>query len=106
MMQCRLSETMLTVVSKYQHSVSMHLTLYRFLAYGLAVVLLQGISPEETGALAGHDYVLIGILGLYTLLKVLRPLRWNDTGSATYALLGGDTLVCTCTRRRVRPHNL
>ena len=70
------------------------LPLYRFFAYGLAVVLFQVVSLENEDALSGQDYAMLSGFGVYTLFKVLGPLCWREEGAMTYVMLGGDVLVC------------
>ena len=80
--------------TRYEFKTLLLLSFYRFLAYGLAVVLIQGASLESEEEISRQDYSLIIGFGVYTLLKVLVPLRWRAKGSMTYVLLGGDVLVC------------
>lgn len=77
----------------YERNLFLFLSFYRFLAYGLAVILIQAMSLEGSGVITGKHYALIVGLGIYSLLKVLAPLRWRATGGVTYALLAGDVLV-------------
>ena len=69
------------------------LSSYRFLAYGLAVVLIQVVSLDRGIALSREDYILLSGIGIYTLFKVLGPLRWREERAMTYVMLGGDFLV-------------
>jgi hypothetical protein len=71
------------------------LSLYRFLAYGLAVVLVQVVPLGEDGTLSGQDYTLLNGFGVYTLFKILGPLRWKKEGAITFIMLGGDLLLST-----------
>jgi signal transduction histidine kinase len=61
---------------------------YRFAAFWLAVILIQVVPGPE--ALGGQEYFILSLVGVYTLLKVLSPMRWRETGSETYILLAGD----------------
>ncbi len=79
---------------RYERDIFLFLSLYRFLAYGLAVVLIQVVSLGEEDAFSRQDYVLLSSFGVYTLVKVLGPLRWREEGVITYVVLGGDLLVC------------
>ena len=61
---------------------------YRFAAFWLAVILIQVVpGPEILGL---QEYIILTLVGVYTLLKVLSPMRWRETGSETYILLAGD----------------
>ena len=76
----------------YERDIYLFLSLYRFFAYGLAVVLIQALQTEDT-ALGLQTYLLLGTVGVYTLLKVIGPLRWWQMDPMTYIVLGGDLLV-------------
>jgi len=81
--------------TKYEKEAYQFLATYRFLSYALAVMFTQVVpvlgSPEipET-----QLYIIIGILGFYTILKVFSPLRWRERGVMTYLILVGDFLIC------------
>lgn len=79
---------------KYERDIFLFLSLYRFLAYGLAVVLIQVVGVENLEELSAQDYALLSGFGVYTLFKILGPLRWREEGAMTYVMLGGDLLVC------------
>ena len=63
---------------RYEREIYLFLSLYRFFAYGLAVVLIQAL-PGRQDPLGTGTYLLLGGMGVYTLLKVLGPLRWRET---------------------------
>jgi hypothetical protein len=44
-------------------------------------------GPEVLGQ---QEYFILTLVGIYTLLKVLSPMRWRETGNETYILLAGD----------------
>lgn len=76
----------------YERDIYLFLSLYRFFAYGLAVVLIQVVpGVAEIGL---QTYLLLASVGVYTLIKVVGPLRWWDRDPMTYVVLGGDLLVC------------
>ncbi|MCZ6890918.1 MAG: sensor histidine kinase [Chloroflexi bacterium] len=82
--------------SRYERNIFLFLSLYRFLAYGLAVVLIQTVPlGGEEDTLSGQDYTLLSGFGVYTLFKILGPLRWREEGLMTYIMLGGDLLLAT-----------
>ena len=80
---------------RYERNIFLFLSLYRFLAYGLAVVLIQVVPLGEDGTLSRQDYTLLSGFGVYTLFKILGPLRWREEGAMTYIMLGGDLLLST-----------
>ena len=78
----------------YDRTIHTFLSLFRFFSYILAVLLIQAIplNTPETPAL--EAYILIGCVGIYTLVKVFSRFHWNRENVTTYVILGGDTLVC------------
>ena len=60
---------------RYERDIFLFLSLYRFLTYGLAVVLIQVVGVESLEELSAQDYALLSGFGVYTLFKVLGPLR-------------------------------
>lgn len=77
----------------YADTLHQLLSVYRFLAYGLAVVLIQ-VLPISQGQDVDRDtLVVLSLLGVYTFLKVFSPVRWRETSLATYVVLGGDVVV-------------
>ena len=82
------------MTTKYERDIYLFLSLYRFLAYGLAVILIQGVALDTGFDTPLRNFVLISAVGVYSLLKVLGPLRWWRQDSSTYIVLGGDALVC------------
>ncbi|RLC91593.1 MAG: hypothetical protein DRI39_10095 [Chloroflexi bacterium] len=78
----------------YEAIASLFLALYRFFTYLLAVLLVQVIpldTPREPDA---QVYVILGLVALYTLLKVFSPLLWQQRYPLTHVVLGFDTLAC------------
>lgn len=76
----------------YERDIYLFLSLYRFFAYALAVVLIQ-VVPGAATDLGNQEYLLLGTVGLYTLAKVMGPLRWWRADPMTYIVLWGDLLV-------------
>ncbi|MFC1953040.1 sensor histidine kinase [Chloroflexota bacterium] len=77
--------------SRYEKEAYQFLAVYRFLAYALAVLFSQ------VGPLLGAEaipplqlYIILGTLGVYSLLRVFSPLRWREKASMTYLILIGD----------------
>ncbi len=76
----------------YERDIYLFLSLYRFFAYALAVVLIQ-VVPGAATDLGNQEYLLLGSVGVYTLAKVMGPLRWWRADPMTYIVLWGDLLV-------------
>ena len=81
------------MASKYERDIYLFLSLYRFFAYGLVVILIQGIQLDTVSGPPFRSYVLLSVVGIYSLLKVLGPLRWWRQDSSTYVVLGGDAVA-------------
>jgi signal transduction histidine kinase len=81
---------------KYEKEAYQFLAFYRFLSYALAVMFTQvGSTPLITTTMPEAQlYIILGILGGYTLLRVFSPLRWRERGLMTYLILIGDFLLC------------
>ncbi len=79
--------------SRYEKEAYQFLAVYRFLGYALAVLFSQ-VSPIMAAMPAVQLYIILGMLGVYTALKVFSPLRWQARGAMTYLILGGDFLLC------------
>ena len=79
--------------TKYERDIYLFLSLYRFFAYGLAVILIQGVQLDSDSGPPFRSYVLLSVVGIYSLLKVLGPLRWWRQDSSTYVVLGGDAIA-------------
>ena len=82
------------MADKYQRDIYVFLSLYRFFAYGLAVILFQRVPGFVLSDVGERDNLVLAVIGVYTLLKVLGPLRWWRADPATYVVLGGDAVVC------------
>jgi len=81
--------------TRYEKEAYQFLAVYRFLSYALAVMFTQ-IVPV-LGALtmsALQLYIVLGTLGVYSLLRVFSPLRWRERSAITYLILVGDFLLC------------
>ena len=81
---------------KYEKEAYQFLAVYRFLAYGLAVMFTQ-IGPSQLIVMRityPQMYIILGTLGVYSLLRVFSPLRWREKSTITYLILAGDFLLC------------
>ncbi|MBN1643516.1 MAG: sensor histidine kinase [Dehalococcoidales bacterium] len=81
--------------TKYERQSFQFLSLYRFISYALAVMFTQ-VSPAIGVVQMPEDQVIIILtaLGVYTLLRVFSPLRWQERSLITYVILAGDFVVC------------
>lgn len=82
--------------ARYEKEAYQFLSFYRFLAYALAVMFTQiGPSPLVMTRISNLQiYIILGTLGIYSLLRVFSPLRWREKGTMTYLILAGDFLLC------------
>ncbi|MFC2056288.1 ATP-binding protein [Chloroflexota bacterium] len=82
--------------TRYEKEAYQFLAVYRFLAYALAVMFTQ-IGPSTlitTVVPALQLYIILAILGIYSVLKVFSPLSWHERSMMTYLILMGDFLLC------------
>lgn len=82
--------------TRYERETYQFLAVYRFLAYALAVMFTQiGPSPLIMTTIPPLElYIILGILAIYTVLRVFSPLSWRARSPMTYLILGGDFLLC------------
>jgi signal transduction histidine kinase len=76
----------------YERKIYQLLSLYRLFAFAMATLILFLFSPAEISS--DWQYLLFGLVGLYTLFKSLSPLRIYDRDSWTYFIIGGDIAAC------------
>jgi len=81
--------------TRYEKEAYQFLATYRFLSYALAVMFTQVgpavVAPKMPPV---QLYIILGTLGVYTILRVFSPLRWRERGTMTYLILIGDFLLC------------
>ena len=84
------------MLSRYEKEAYQFLAVYRFLAYALAVMFTQiGPSPLIMTTVPEMEiYIILAILGIYTVLRVFSPLSWRERSPMTFLILGGDLLLC------------
>jgi signal transduction histidine kinase len=80
------------ILSQWQARISLVPSAYRWLALGIASAQIF-LFPSAYFSLTPPLYLIIAV-GVYTLLKTLRPLRWQERASLTLVLLGLDIVVC------------
>ena len=81
--------------TRYEKEAYQFLSLYRFLSYALAVMFTQVVPVLSTPTMPDLQlYIVLGVLGAYTILRVFSPLRWRKQSPMTYLILIGDFLLC------------
>ena len=79
---------------RYEKEAYQFLAVYRFLSYALAVMFSQVVPAISAPMPAVQLYIILGTLGIYTILRVFSPLRWRERGMMTYLILIGDFVLC------------
>lgn len=80
---------------RYEKEAYQFLAVYRFLSYALAVMFTQVESTLITPVVPEEQmYIILGVLGIYTVLRVFSPLRWRERSTMTYLILLGDFVLC------------
>ncbi len=72
---------------RYESTIHQFLYVYRFFTFAIAVVLTQVIPLIMGKTPVFQTYSILIMLGLYTLLKVLSPIRWRQKEPLTYVIL-------------------
>ena len=80
------------ILSRWQDRISLVPSAYRWLALGIASAQIF-LFPSAYYSLTPPLYLIIAV-GIYTLLKTLRPLRWQERTSITLVLLSLDIVIC------------
>ena len=81
--------------TRYEREAYQFLAVYRFLSYALAVMFTQVVPAVVAPKMPPVQlYIILGTLGVYTILRVFSPLRWRERGTMTYLILVGDFLLC------------
>jgi len=78
---------------RYEREAYQFLAVYRFLAYALAVLFSQ-VAPLMSRMPPVQLYIILSTLGVYSILRVFSPLRWQARGAMTYLILVGDFILC------------
>ena len=62
--------------TRYEREAYQFLATYRFLSYALAVMFTQVVPGLSAPAMSAIQlYIILGVLGVYTILKVFSPLH-------------------------------
>lgn len=78
----------------YEKSVFKILSLYRFFAFAIAVVILQVIPLGTPDPAPAKIYTLLSIVGAYSFVKIFFPFHFQKRGFAAYFLLASDMALC------------
>jgi signal transduction histidine kinase len=65
---------------------------FRGFSYLVAVAQIIILSP--LAEVSPETYILLGLVGAYTVAKILVPFRWYQRDFLTYLVLGTDVLAC------------
>ena len=82
------------MLTRYERDTPVFLSLYRFIAYGLSVILTQVLPLNSPEGPSPGTYSLLGLMGLYTVLKVGGPIRAWRSGRPGLVLLWIDFILC------------
>ncbi len=81
--------------NKYERDIYQFLSFYRFLSYALAVIFIQFGSTSSIPSLSPlQTYLILGGLGVYTLLRVFFPFFRREPSFTTNFVLTIDFLLC------------
>lgn len=81
--------------SQYEKQVYQLLSAYRFLSFALAALFTQVRTPVITRVVSVNQiYIILLVLGIYTMLRVFSPLRWRERSLLAYIILLGDFFLC------------
>ncbi|MFC2067295.1 sensor histidine kinase [Chloroflexota bacterium] len=81
--------------TKYERDIYQFLSFYRFLAYSLAVIFIQvGLTSSIPRTSPLEAYLILGGLGVYTLLRVFFPFFRREPSFVTSFVLAIDFLLC------------
>ncbi len=78
----------------YERSIYQFLSIYRFFAFAIAIVLIQVVPLRAESLPTTQTYIILTLLGIYTILKMFSPFRLWQKDIATYLVLGGDLVIC------------
>ncbi len=76
----------------YERSIYIFLSAFRFLGFAVAAALIFTIPDEPPTDLL--TIIIIGLVGVYTILKIIFRFRLLQRDFLTYTILGGDLAVC------------
>lgn len=77
---------------KWQKGIGVVLSAYRWLAFAIATAYIF-LFPSAHYSVIPPLFLVTGV-GIYSLLKTLRPFRCHDKGVITFGVLGADLAVC------------
>ncbi len=74
-------------------NISYFLSAFRCFTFILAVVQILLLNPLES--ITPQTTLLLGLVGVYSVFKVILPFRWYQKDPLTYFVVGADVVVCT-----------
>jgi len=80
------------ILGKWQERISIVPSAYRWLAFAIATAQIF-LFPSAYYSVISPLILVTGV-GIYTLLKTLRPFRWHERGIVTFGVFGADLAVC------------
>ena len=80
------------LLSRWQGYIAAVPSAYRLLAFAIATAQIFLFSPNYQSIIP--SLALVTGVGIYSLVKVLHPLRWHQAGILGYSLLGADIAIC------------
>jgi signal transduction histidine kinase len=80
------------IQSRWQEGISVVPSVYRWLAYAIASAQIFLFPAAHFSVIP--PFILVTVVGIYTLLKTLRPFRYHEKAVITISLLGADLVVC------------
>ena len=80
------------LLSRWRGYIAVVPSAYRLLAFAIAAAQILLFSPIHQSIIP--PLALVTGVGIYSLVKVLHPLRWHQASTLGYSLLGADIAVC------------
>lgn len=80
------------ILGKWQDRITVVPSAYRWLAFAIATAQIF-LFPSALYSLMPPIFLVTGV-GIYTLLKTLRPFRYHGKGIVAFSILGTDLAVC------------
>jgi Signal transduction histidine kinase len=78
--------------SRWQDRIWVALSAYRLLAFAIATAVIFAFPSAFSSVMPPLSLIIC--IGIYSLLKVLQPLRWYQRGISGLSILGIDIAVC------------
>lgn len=79
---------------KLSSSGKIRLFLSGFRAFSFVIAVVQIIILSSLPTVPPHASLLLGLVGAYTIAKIVFPFRWYQRDVLTYLVLGADVTIC------------